>query len=80
VFKATALLKATHSTLLRAGLLRQPFCFVHRLIKLSLLKQKKRRYALKQMNVVGMPLWGILHTSIVHTSIEAEDFLHWDFL
>ncbi|MGA2916514.1 MAG: hypothetical protein ABSE89_10860 [Sedimentisphaerales bacterium] len=39
MFKAKAVLKATHSTSLRAGLLCQPICFVHRLKSQSLLKQ-----------------------------------------
>jgi hypothetical protein len=47
--KQKALLKATHSTSLRAGLLCQPFCFVHRQ-KLPLLKQKNR--------IVDNPVYG----------------------
>jgi len=40
VFKAKALLKTTHSTSLRAGLLRQPFCFAQKAYKISLVETK----------------------------------------
>ena len=39
MFKAKAVLKTTHSTALRAGFLRQPFRFAHRLKSQPLLKQ-----------------------------------------